>query len=115
MRRGRELNTGPPALQANTLCKEPFERRYRLLFGTSACTTTIPQNHLKQSDLGKSLDPTKPIQRKQYGNGGGSNSHSLPQIPFKPEMVLDCLLRVVFSLAASLIFAQRMCLYSCTH
>ncbi len=29
-----ELNPGPPALQANTLCKEPFR--------TSACTTTTP-------------------------------------------------------------------------
>jgi hypothetical protein len=28
MRRSRESNPGPPALQANTLCKEPFERRY---------------------------------------------------------------------------------------
>ncbi len=37
----RELNPGPPALQANTLCKEPFQRRYWLLFGTLACTTTI--------------------------------------------------------------------------
>jgi hypothetical protein len=36
-----ELNPGPPALQANTLCKEPFEWDYWLLFGTSACTTTI--------------------------------------------------------------------------
>jgi hypothetical protein len=25
---GREPNPGPPALQANTLSKEPFERRY---------------------------------------------------------------------------------------
>ncbi len=40
MRRSRESNPGPPALQANTLCKEPFKRHYWLLFGTLACTTT---------------------------------------------------------------------------
>ncbi len=39
-RLSQESNPGPPALQANTLCKEPFEWRYWLLFGTSACTTT---------------------------------------------------------------------------
>jgi hypothetical protein len=39
-RLSRESNPGPPALQANTLCKEPFERRYWLLFGTLPCTTT---------------------------------------------------------------------------
>ncbi len=44
MRCSRESNPGPPALQANNLCKEPFERRYWLVFGTSACTTTISYN-----------------------------------------------------------------------
>ncbi len=38
----RESNLGPPALQANTLCKEPFERHYLLLFGTLPCTTKAP-------------------------------------------------------------------------
>ncbi len=40
MHLSRESNPVPPALQANTLCKEPFEQRYQLLFGTSNCTTT---------------------------------------------------------------------------
>ncbi len=42
MHLSRESNLGPPALQANTLFKEPFERRYWLPFETSACTTTAP-------------------------------------------------------------------------
>jgi hypothetical protein len=42
-RLSRESNPGPPALQANTLCKEPFERLYWLLFGTADCTTTSLQ------------------------------------------------------------------------
>ncbi len=35
-----ESNPGPPALQANTLCKEPFERRIELPFGISDCAAT---------------------------------------------------------------------------
>jgi hypothetical protein len=34
-------NPGPPVLQANTLCKERFERRIELPFGISACAATI--------------------------------------------------------------------------
>ncbi len=37
-----EIEPGLPALQANTLCKEPFERCCYLLFRTSPCTTTAP-------------------------------------------------------------------------
>ncbi len=48
----RESNPGPPALQANTLCKEPFERRYVLIFGTSVCTTTAPP----QAEMSQPLD-----------------------------------------------------------
>jgi hypothetical protein len=39
-RLSQESNPGPPALQANTLCKELFERCYWMLFGTSRCTST---------------------------------------------------------------------------
>jgi hypothetical protein len=35
-------NPGPPALQANTLCKEPFERRIELPFGITDCSATAP-------------------------------------------------------------------------
>jgi hypothetical protein len=51
-RLSRELNPGPPALQANTLCKEPFEKHCWLLFGTSACTTTAPP----QATMSQALD-----------------------------------------------------------
>ncbi len=37
----RESNPEPPALQANTLCKEPFHRRIELPFGISACAATV--------------------------------------------------------------------------
>ncbi len=50
MRLSRESNQGE--LQANTLCKEPFERRYWLPFGTSACTTTAPP----QATMSQALD-----------------------------------------------------------
>jgi hypothetical protein len=42
MRFRRESNPWPSALQANTLCKEPFERRYLLQFGSSACVLQLP-------------------------------------------------------------------------
>ncbi len=70
----RESNPGPPALQANTLCKELFERRCALLFGTSDCTTTRkylniysrsgsaePESSITDPDPGRQiadLDPT---------------------------------------------------------
>jgi hypothetical protein len=41
LRLSRESNPGPPALQANTLCKEPFERHIELPFGISACAATV--------------------------------------------------------------------------
>ncbi len=45
-----ESNPGPPALQANTLHKEPFKQRYYLIFATSACTTTVhPQATMSQA------------------------------------------------------------------
>ncbi len=40
LRLSGELNPGPPALQANTLCKEPFARCIELPFGISACAAT---------------------------------------------------------------------------
>jgi hypothetical protein len=43
LRLRRETNPGPPALQANTLRKEPFERRILLPFGISACAFFSPQ------------------------------------------------------------------------
>ncbi len=42
----------PTALPVNPLCKEPFERRYWLLFGTSAYTTTAPP----QAAMSQALD-----------------------------------------------------------
>jgi hypothetical protein len=42
LRLSGESNPGPPALQANTLCKEPFEWRIGLPFGISACAATAP-------------------------------------------------------------------------
>jgi len=42
LRLSRESNPGPPALQANTLCKEPFERHIELPFGISSCASTSP-------------------------------------------------------------------------
>jgi hypothetical protein len=41
MRLIQESSSKPPALQANTLCKEPFEQRNYQLFGTSACPTSM--------------------------------------------------------------------------
>ncbi len=52
MRLSRESNPGPPALQGNTLCKEPLEWSYWLLFGTSTCTTTAPP----QAAMSQALD-----------------------------------------------------------
>jgi hypothetical protein len=37
LRLSGESNPGPPALQANTLCKKPFERHIELPFGISDC------------------------------------------------------------------------------
>jgi hypothetical protein len=42
LRLSGESNPGPPALQANTLCKEPFERRIELPCGISPCAATVP-------------------------------------------------------------------------
>jgi hypothetical protein len=52
MRRSRESNPGLLALQANTLCKEPFEQPYLLPFRTLACTTTAPP----QAAMSQALD-----------------------------------------------------------
>jgi hypothetical protein len=41
-RLSRESNPRPPALQANTLCKEPFKTTYYLVFRISASVATAP-------------------------------------------------------------------------
>ncbi len=56
LRFSRKSNPGPPALQANTLCKEPFKRRYLLLFGNSFGT----YEHPRPMRLSRKLNPGPP-------------------------------------------------------
>ncbi len=54
MRLSRESNPGPPALQVNTLCKDPLKLGYLLPFRTLACITTSPPP--PQAAMSQALD-----------------------------------------------------------
>jgi hypothetical protein len=42
LRLSGETNPGPPALQASTLCKEPFELPYLVAIRDLTCAATAP-------------------------------------------------------------------------